>query len=673
MEMVKMVKASKDKNQVSPELKGIAADMIIEAVASGADGKPKNPRFSMTAYTGKPMRLWGWYNPVVIDLTGLTIPNQSRPILLNHINDPEYVMGQTDKIKVENGNVIASGEIMGVSDKAKEVIELAAKGFKWQASIGAAAQKVEFVLEDKEVKVNGEMVKGPVNVIRACRLGEISFVALGADDDTSANIAAGNFFDKEHIMAIEAKKDGQDTVQATGLPESKPEIKIEASVPATAPDMSAVNAANAANERRLGAIRKLCGTNHELCAKAIEENWTPEKTELEVLRASTPKMNGIVSQSKEFTPSVIEAVACLSAGVSEKRVLASFGEQATNNAGKYRGIGIQELFRMAARAEGRPELPAFSGTGADFIRAAFSTLSLPNILSNVANKILLEAYMSVESSWRSVAKVSSVNDFKTHSRYRLTENMKFEKVGADGELKHGKLGEQAYTVKADTSGIMFSLNRQAIINDDMGAFADIPRMIGIAAGDAVSDAVFTLLLANTGSFFSANPTGYNANYAAGAGTALSYDALLAADLLFLNQVKPNGKPLGVNPSVLLVPNSLKREGLRLMQSTVLAEGGGSSKSNVPTTNVMAGAYNVVSSSWLANSSLAGYSAKAWYLFADPARAAAMEVAFLNGVETPTVEQAEADFNTLGIQFRGFLDFGVAFQDPRAAVKMKGEA
>ena len=53
--------------------------------------------------------------------------------------------------------------------------------------------------------------------------------------------------------------------------------------------------------------------------------------------------------------------------------------------------------------------------------------------------------------------------------------------------------------------------------------------------------------------------------------------------------------------------------------------------------------------------------------------AAMEVAFLNGQENPTVEQAEADFNTLGIQFRGYIDFGAAMQDPRAVVKMKGEA
>ena len=36
----------------------------------------------------------------------------------------------------------------------------------------------------------------------------------------------------------------------------------------------------------------------------------------------------------------------------------------------------------------------------------------------------------------------------------------------------------------------------------------------------------------------------------------------------------------------------------------------------------------------------------------------IEVAFLNGKQQPTVERADADFNTLGIQFRGYFDFGV---------------
>ena len=56
-----MPKNKKDDKQPTPELRGIVADMVIEAAASSDDGKPKNPKFSMTAYTGKPMRLYGWF------------------------------------------------------------------------------------------------------------------------------------------------------------------------------------------------------------------------------------------------------------------------------------------------------------------------------------------------------------------------------------------------------------------------------------------------------------------------------------------------------------------------------------------------------------------------------------------------------------------------------------
>ncbi|MDZ4849157.1 MAG: hypothetical protein SGI77_07670 [Pirellulaceae bacterium] len=41
-------------------------------------------------------------------------------------------------------------------------------------------------------------------------------------------------------------------------------------------------------------------------------------------------------------------------------------------------------------------------------------------------------------------------------------------------------------------------------------------------------------------------------------------------------------------------------------------------------------------------------------------------------EVPTIETADADFNVLGVQLRGYHDFGVAPQDPRGAIKSKGE-
>ena len=111
----------------------------------------------------------------------------------------------------------------------------------------------------------------------------------------------------------------------------------------------------------------------------------------------------------------------------------------------------------------------------------------------------------------------------------------------DGELKHGELSEQTFTQQADTHGIMFALTRQMIINDDMGALADIPRQIGMGAAEAIADAVWTLLLSNPtqsdgNAFFSAA----HKNYAEGADTALSIDGVTAAEVLFGDQVKPNG-------------------------------------------------------------------------------------------------------------------------------------
>ena len=75
--------------------------------------------------------------------------------------------------------------------------------------------------------------------------------------------------------------------------------------------------------------------------------------------------------------------------------------------------------------------------------------------------------------------------------------------------------------------------------------------------------------------------------------------------------------------------------------------------------------------YLSNSSYTGHSATAWYLCADPESVPVIEVVFLNGVEQPTVESAEADFSTLGILFRGYFDFGVAKQDHRGGVKSAG--
>jgi hypothetical protein len=75
--------------------------------------------------------------------------------------------------------------------KGSDLVADADNGYPWQASIGAAVREVEFVGEGRMVTVNGREFAGPVNAARRAALQEVSFVGNGADDQTSASIAAG--------------------------------------------------------------------------------------------------------------------------------------------------------------------------------------------------------------------------------------------------------------------------------------------------------------------------------------------------------------------------------------------------------------------------------------------------------------------------------------------------
>jgi len=80
--------------------------VTIEAIADvegESQEKPRLPRFSMLAYTGGPMRIAGWRYPVIVDLAGLAIPSQNRPIRFGH--DMQSGVGHTDAIKVETDNL----------------------------------------------------------------------------------------------------------------------------------------------------------------------------------------------------------------------------------------------------------------------------------------------------------------------------------------------------------------------------------------------------------------------------------------------------------------------------------------------------------------------------------------------------------------------------------------
>jgi hypothetical protein len=689
--------------------------VTIEAAAENAtatDGKPQLPRFSMVAYTGGAMRIANWRHPVVVDLAGLAIPSQNRPIRFGH--DMQSGVGHSDTIRIDEGRLIASGVVSRDTAAAREIVASGRNGFPWQASIGASVEEFEFIKPNQTALVNGREFAGPVNVVRRSSLSEISFVDLGADGQTSARVAASACLSQEGTVAMDetvlqnspSLQNTQTAAQEPALASARPTEALTSGATASgenppvqaaqAPSATVVpscptrvasqevgstaaqiRAEAAAEVQRIAAIQRVFGHRFpEVLARGIRESWDSDRAKAEFdlasLRDGRPTAPFIHVRDNVVNATMLEAACMMTAGL--QNVEQVYDEPTLEAAGRrYRGsIGLQELLLEAAWANGysgrnfRDARSVLRFAFRPDLEAGYSTIDIGGILSNVANKFLLEGFFSVERTWRNIAATRNVSDFKTVTSYRLIGTDQYEQVSPGGELKHGTLGNETYSNKADTYGLMLSIDRRDIINDDLGAITTVPRKLGRGSGLKINDIFWTVFL-NNGAFFTAG----NKNLVVGADTALSIDGLSKAEVAFMDQTDSDGKPVGVMPAILLLPTALSALGTQLYKSMELRDT--TSATKYPIANPHQGKFRVEVSRYLANSRYTGNSSKAWYLLAEPGDLPVIEVAFLNGQESPTIETADADFSVLGIQMRGYHDFGVALQDPRSGVRMKGEA
>lgn len=658
------------------ELRAAAGAITLQAGAAES-GSDTIPRFTMVAYTGEPMMVEGWRHPVVVDLEGLSVPSQRRPVRFGH--SIFAGVGHTERIVVEGGRLIAEGIVSRDTDAAREIVASGKRGFPWQASIGAQVAQAEFIRGGKSILVNARTFEGPLYVARRTVLGEISFVDLGADGNTSATIAAQR---QEKDLMDETINTPVMPADESTTPQPARETATDGSGTEAGPSVTPATPVTPASElraqalaesKRIAAIRRVCGTRHaEIEERAIAEGWTQDRAELEVLRAARPKAPAVHVPDHAIGGRVLEAACLMAAKLA--RVEQEYDEQTLEAASRrFRsGIGLQELLLEAARANGyagwnfRDSRAVLRAAFGHNLQAGFSSIDIGSILSNVTNKFLLEGFFSVERTWRNITAVRNVSDFKTVTSYRLIGKDQYEKVAPGGELKHGTLGEQSYSNKAETYGLLLSIDRRDIVNDDLGAITTVPRKLGRGSGLKIND-VFWSVFMNNAAFFSVG----NNNYLAGADTALGIDGMTKAEVAFLNQIDPDGKPLGVMPQLILVPTALSAMGTVLFKSLEIRDTTANTK--FPVANPHTGKFRIEVSRYLSNNQYTGFSDKAWYLLADPSDLPVIETAFLNGQESPTIESAEADFNVLGIQMRGFHDFGVSLQEPRGGIKAKGEA
>lgn len=301
---------------------------------------------------------------------------------------------------------------------------------------------------------------------------------------------------------------------------------------------------------------------------------------------------------------------------------------------------------------------------------AQSTSDFSSILADTINKTLRASYKDAPKTWPIWAKRVTNPDFKTIRRAVLSESATPVARNQGGEIKYSTLtdGSETYNLAEYVSGI--KITRQAMINDDLSAFNDIPTKQIMACARLEDDIAYAILTANaaladTGALFNATAittTGGHANLVS-SGTALSVAALAATEqLLSAQKGLKNAALLELKLKFLLVPGSKYRTAQQLLTSTV-----DPAKSNAAV-NPFAGEGIVI----VPSQRLEASSATAWYGLADfrTGQIDTIEVCFLEGEEEPVLKQ-ETDFDTEDLKLAVRHTVAAKAIDFRGMVKNNG--
>jgi len=701
--------------------------------------------FEMIANTGAPMDLEGFMDPVVIDMTGAKFARKRTPVLADHDTAKRigYTTGQTVEATRISAQAVAASS-MGIAKGFVEdaragfpfqvsvgatIVEgyFVEKGDK--AMVNGKTHKGPVIVAAKS------LIRELSVVVLGADPGTSAKIAATIKPRPSREENSMKTFE-EYVEALGLVASELSAAQTTTLKaawkdsqasEETPTPSIQAG--AKPSDEDALRRQKvAAEEGRLDSIRSISAqygdlkeveidgkkfTPAQVKAQAISDNWSPDQMEVHFLRAQrnvgapqAPSVHVAAQLRDADSKTVACAMIKASGKMPRSRKHQETGEdwgwehsydEKTLEASDHKHlkqISLHQVFDMMIQAA---EGHSFSGNrrSQEFLQATrhamqkikaaggtgMSTLEATQIFDDVANKLLLAGYQSVNSTWQEWAGVRSVNDFKTSNMYRLVDKGSYLPVGADGQLKHGGFADQKYTIAADTYGKMVGLTRKHLIDDDMDALGGRLTALGIEAAKFLEELAYVALLTQVGTTWTA-PLG---NLSTGAGSDLTIAGLSAIQQLFEDQVDEDNAPLMIEPDRILVGTQDRVQAGQLFNDTDVREGrSGTATTRQFTRNPHTSAFRPIVSGYLNNTAILqrvnsvgtaipNQDTNQYFMFGNPSlpQGATIMMAFLNGNRTPFLEQADAAFDMLGLQWRAYHDAGTGVGDPNLSGRAAG--
>lgn len=563
-------------------------------------------------------------------------------VLFNH--DRDAVVGHIEKVWLEDNRGKALVRF-DTDEQSETIFQKVQSGTLQGVSVGYAIYRYE-VLEDEDTKSTNGRFNGPAYVVTDWEPLEISIVSVPAD----ATVGVGRSAEEIHT-SIDTQEDNTRMDQEKNL-----EVQELKSEPVkTGLTQEDLQKAMEQERKRTSEITALFRDfNVEGADEAIVMGVSVDEARAMVMDQLRARNKGVSvtmgeAESDKFRAAAQDAV-LMAAGIPVAEPAAGAQE--------LRGHSMVELAREALQREG---LQANFGDNMELARQAInSTSTFPAIMANLANKSVMVGFNEAETTYQIWAGKGSNRDFKEAARVALSEAGNLELVPEGGQFQQDFLGEASARTKVATYGKLFSLTRQAIINDDLGLFSKIATKYGSAAKRLVNKMVYAQLTGNVKMQDNVALFDTKHGNVAATGEALSVKAIAKAITAMRRQKGITGDAtLNITPKYLVVPPELEMTAYQIVNSTAAVDG-----VNSGVVNPYKGRFVVVADAELTDPD-------AWYLVADASQHDTIEVTYLNGVETPRLETRQG-FDVDGIEYKVAFDCGVSALDFRGVFKNAGK-
>jgi hypothetical protein len=314
------------------------------------------------------------------------------------------------------------------------------------------------------------------------------------------------------------------------------------------------------------AVKKSLASVEDLTAEVIETAIKEKREELSAISG-----NNVQGPSRQFSQ-VIDSEDQFRIALGD--LLGADREDSEKNVRVHRLSGIREAYLMATGDQ--------DFMGGYYREVALVSANFPGVLANIQNKLLLkswDALKAVYGWWEKIATVEHFSSLNDVAWLKVGTIASLPTVLERGEYGELTIGDNKETSSFEKFGGYVPLTLEAILKDDVRAFARMPKEIALAGMRNISEQVAEIFtsasgagptLADTGALFNSTAVTTAGGHANLLTTALgtdftAWDAVASAvynqPLLVKNASGHygTGKKMGIEPKYVLVPRALKAQ------------------------------------------------------------------------------------------------------------------